>query len=88
MFNIKNVHIIETSTKKFTFVGRIPLSLCEIKEPTMADILAMRTIDFDGRTMSYKTPVFDTLEQAIEHCKNNNVECLYKNQVVNQAMGV
>lgn len=59
------LHIIQYPTKLWGFVGSVPVDLCTEHPAQVSDILGCRThTGPDGKPWVYKTPVFDTEEEA------------------------
>ena len=72
MFNMNlGLHIIEFPSKRFGFVGNIPLVLGEMVEPTKADVMAGRIIyDKNGDGWTVKFPSFETRDAAVVYLKS------------------
>lgn len=66
MFGNLGTHIIQYPTKRWGFVGSLPLTLATLVPATASDIMGMRTVgrDADGKPLAPKFPVFDTEQEA------------------------
>lgn len=76
------LHIIQTPTHKFTYVGEVPVKLCKLLPAKPADVMAGRAItNQSGDLVTPKTPVFTTLSEAVTHAKANGFQVKYKNAI-------
>lgn len=60
------LHIIQYPSGRFGYVGSVPTALATLVPATMDDIRAGRAFTGeDGKTMTWKFPVFKTREAAV-----------------------
>lgn len=79
---MKNLHLIEINGK-WHFVGSIPTKICKMVPANRSDVLAQRAFfHTDGKLYTWKCPVFDSYDEAVEHCRTNSVDLYYNNELV------
>jgi hypothetical protein len=65
MLNFTETLITETPTGRFTFVGRVPVALHDLRPATKADVFAGRTVEApDGSLWGYHCKSFATRAEA------------------------
>lgn len=75
MFGNMGCHIIEFPSKRWGFVGSVPTALCTEVPATTADVLRCRTHrNEQGELVTWKTPVFETREEAVSFAASKGVE--------------
>lgn len=67
-------HIIQFPSKRWGFVGTLPITLGKMAPATRADVLGCRASrDEAGQLVAPHFPSFDTEEQARAHAASRNV---------------
>lgn len=74
MLNIEVFYITKVPSGRFSFVGKIPTKICTKQKASKSDLVGGRWFLENGEYLSWKMPSFETLEEAIEHCKACDVE--------------
>lgn len=68
-------HVSKCSTGKYTFVGSVPIALCDEVKPTHSDILGCNTrTNENGVLVGIRVKVFDSEADAREFAKSVGVE--------------
>ena len=74
MFNNLGIHVIKFPSGRYGFVGPLPITLCDVfNPPSTADIMAGRTIEKDGETVTPHWPSFSTWEEAVKYAASRQV---------------
>lgn len=78
MLQFTETHIIKCPTGKYAYVGKVPCCLGEIVPATNSDVMGGRAFknpdNPEGDLVTVKFPVFDTQDEAIEHCHKHDIE--------------
>ena len=74
MFNIQSCHLMQFPSKRWGYVGRIPICLGDIVPADVHAVLGGRTFtDDEGKTMMFKARTFETEEQARKYAVTQGV---------------
>lgn len=79
MFGNLGIHIIQFPSRRFGFVGSLPVSLGDIVEADKAGVLGNRAFwrdpaNHDAGLAMVKFPSFDTEQAARDHAKARGIE--------------
>ena len=61
------LHIIRNPAGTYSYVGTIPTELATMKPTTRDDVMGGRAFSKDGAVFTWKFPVFNTRQAAIQH---------------------
>ena len=66
------LHIIDTPSGRYTFVGSVPTELCELRTATRADVLGGRAFkNSEGDAVAWTVPSFATMAEAMDHASEH-----------------
>ena len=66
MFGNMGLHVIKNPTGTFSYVGSIPVALCQEVPATYLDIMGLRAHGEPGHAMTWKAPVFNSAKEAVD----------------------
>lgn len=67
------VHLIDTPSGNWTFVGSVPYSLCEIRRATRSDVMGGRAFEKGGLLWAPYVRSFKTREEALAFAEKQGV---------------
>lgn len=84
MFGAKmGLHIIQFPSKRWGYVGAIPVTLGKEVPATTSDVLGCRSHrNAAGELCAWKFPSFDTCAEAIAHADANGCEISQRDELV------
>ncbi len=68
------INIIKNPAGTYSLVGRIPTDVCELVEASAADVMGGRAFKDGEKVVTWKTPVFKTLEAACSYIQSRGHE--------------
>lgn len=69
-----DLHVI-SCPNGYCFVGNIPVKLAQIVPATKSDVMGQRAFrDENGNLMTYRFPVFQTQQEAVDFAKSHSYE--------------